>query len=57
MLFFFYIAEEVGYANWLPTYAKKAHVADKREASSLASIFWIVNTLARLALLYWSGPV
>ena len=57
MLFFFYIAEEVGYANWLPTYAKKAHVASKAEASSIASIFWIVNTIARLILLYWTGPV
>ena len=29
MLFFFYIAEEVGYANWIPTYAFKAKVANE----------------------------
>jgi fucose permease len=57
LLFFFYIAEEVGYANWIPTYAFKAGVANEDEASSLASIFWIVNTIARLVLLYWTGPI
>lgn len=28
LLFFLYIAEEVGYAGWIPTYAFKAGVAD-----------------------------
>jgi ABC-type maltose transport system permease subunit len=32
-------------------------VANESRASSLASIFWIVNTVARLILLYWEGPV
>ena len=47
----------MGYANWIPTYAFKAHVANEDEASSLASIFWIVNTIARLILIYWDGSV
>ena len=57
LLFFCYIAEEVGYAAWIPTYAFKAGIATPDQASSLASIFWIVNTIARLMLLYWEGPV
>jgi len=56
-MFFFYIAEEVGYANWIPTYAFKAKVADPTMASALASIFWITNTIARLVLLYMRGTV
>jgi fucose permease len=56
-LFFFYIAEEVGYANWIPTYAVKAGVAGPDEASALASYFWITNTIARLVLLYLQGSV
>lgn len=28
LLFFLYIAEEVGYAGWIPTYAFKAGVAN-----------------------------
>jgi fucose permease len=56
-LLFLYIAEEVGYAGWIPTYAFKAQVADEKAASALASIFWIVNTIARLVLLYMKGTV
>jgi fucose permease len=57
LLFFLYIAEEVGYAGWIPTYAYKAGVATAKHASLLASIFWIVNTIARLILLYMGGTV
>lgn len=56
-MLFLYIAEEVGYAGWIPTYAFKAHVADERGSSALASIFWIVNTIARLVLLAMKGTV
>ena len=47
----------MGYAGWIPTYVIKAQVADAKEASSLASIFWITNTIARLVLLYMPGSV
>ena len=57
LLFFFYIAEEVGYAGWIPTYAIKTGVANAKEASTLASIFWITNTIARIVLLYMPGTV
>lgn len=57
LLFFLYIAEEVGYAGWIPTYAFKAGVANEEQASALASIFWIVNTIARIVLLYMQGKV
>lgn len=57
LLFFLYIAEEVGYAGWIPTYAFKAGVANAEQASALASIFWIVNTIARIILLYMPGKV
>lgn len=30
LLFFFYIAEEVGYANWVPTYAYKSGSANAK---------------------------
>jgi fucose permease len=56
-MLFLYIAEEVGFAGWIPTYAVKAGVADDRAASALASIFWIVNTIARIVLLYMKGTV
>ena len=57
LLFFFYIAEEVGYASWAPTYALKAGVADPQGASFTAALFWISNTIARLALIYMPGTV
>ena len=48
---------EIGYANWIPTYAAKAGFATLEAAGSISSIYWIFITVGRFAMLYWKGTV
>jgi len=49
MLFlFFYVGAEIGFSNWIYTYAFTLHLADAATAAYLNSAFWLAFTLGRL---------
>jgi len=57
LLFFFYVAVEAGFAGWVSSYAVATGLAGEAEAAYLASAFWGVFTLGRLAAIPISSRV
>jgi MFS transporter, FHS family, Na+ dependent glucose transporter 1 len=49
LLFFFYVGLEVGFSGWVSSYALAMKLANEVQAAYLASAFWGVFTLGRLA--------
>ncbi len=52
--FFLYVGVEVGYGNWIYTYAVTLKLADATWAAYLSSTFWGAYTLFRLAAVWIS---
>ncbi len=48
LLFFLYVGAEVGYGNWVFTYATKLNLSNATDAALLTSAFWGAFTLGRL---------
>jgi FHS family Na+ dependent glucose MFS transporter 1 len=48
VIFFLYVGAELGYGNWLFSYATKSGMTGEAEAAYLTSAFWGVFTLGRL---------
>jgi MFS transporter, FHS family, Na+ dependent glucose transporter 1 len=48
LFFFLYVGAEVGYGNWIFTYATKLNLSDATSAALLTSGFWGAFTLGRL---------
>lgn len=51
ILFILYIGQEVGFANWISSYAVMENVGTLQQASYASSIFWITNTVFKIILL------
>jgi len=48
LFFFLYVGAEVGYGNWIFTYATRLGLSDATDAALLTSAFWGAFTLGRL---------
>jgi FHS family Na+ dependent glucose MFS transporter 1 len=48
LFFFLYVGAEVGYGNWIFTYATKSSLSGEKAAAYLTSVFWGSFTLGRL---------
>jgi FHS family Na+ dependent glucose MFS transporter 1 len=57
LLFFVYVSVEVGFAGWVSSYAVATKLASEAEAAYLASAFWGVFTVGRLAAIPISNRV
>jgi FHS family Na+ dependent glucose MFS transporter 1 len=57
MCFFFYVGAEIGFGNWIATYAVMLNLADKVQAARLTSAFWGAFTAARLLGVWISSRV
>jgi FHS family Na+ dependent glucose MFS transporter 1 len=57
LLFFGYVGAEVGFAGWISSYAVASRLTGEAEAAYLASAFWGVFTVGRLAAVPISSRV
>jgi MFS transporter, FHS family, Na+ dependent glucose transporter 1 len=48
LFLFIYVGAEIGFGNWISTYATSLNLADEATAAYLASAFWGALTLGRL---------
>jgi len=59
LLFFLYVGAEVGYGDWIYTYAARLNLADETMAAYLTSMFWGALTFGRLLSIpigMWAKP-
>ncbi len=52
LAFFLYVGAEIGFSNWIYTYALKLGMADEIRAAYLTSAFWALFTLGRLLAIW-----
>lgn len=55
LAFFLYVGAELGFGNWIYTYALTLGLADKITAAYLTSAFWGLFTLGRLLAIWVAG--
>ncbi len=54
---FTYVGLIGSYLNWMPTYAIKSGALNETAANLLVSIFWIVELVAKVLLLFLKDTV